>query len=141
MVEIEIDKPVGKCSGRPRQLTMKATDMETVYDLGTKMIEAISKAKVNAGDVINIDKAAGASQSLDGRFQIERLDAMGGSRSSRRLPGGLQKRRRRCTPCLCEIDVINSRTQGFLALFAGDTGEIRRGVDRRQQGFRVEEEG
>ncbi|CAM6103534.1 unnamed protein product [Calypogeia fissa] len=24
-----------------------------------------------------------------------------------------------------EIDVINSRTQGFLALFAGDTGEIR----------------
>ena len=26
---------------------------------------------------------------------------------------------------LHEIDVINSRTQGFLALFAGDTGEIR----------------
>lgn len=24
-----------------------------------------------------------------------------------------------------EIDVINSRTQGFLALFAGDTGEIK----------------
>ncbi len=26
---------------------------------------------------------------------------------------------------LHEIDVINSRTQGFLALFSGDTGEIR----------------
>jgi len=26
---------------------------------------------------------------------------------------------------LHEIDVINSRTQGFLALFTGDTGEIR----------------
>merc|ERR1711966_565073 len=24
-----------------------------------------------------------------------------------------------------EVDVINSRTQGFLALFAGDTGEIK----------------
>ena len=24
-----------------------------------------------------------------------------------------------------EIDVINSRTQGFLALFSGDTGEIK----------------
>jgi len=24
-----------------------------------------------------------------------------------------------------QIDVINSRQQGFLALFAGDTGEIR----------------
>lgn len=26
---------------------------------------------------------------------------------------------------LHEIDVINSRQQGFLALFAGDTGEIK----------------
>lgn len=26
---------------------------------------------------------------------------------------------------LHEIDVINSRTQGFLALFSGDTGEIK----------------
>ena len=26
---------------------------------------------------------------------------------------------------LHEIDVINSRSQGFLALFAGDTGEIK----------------
>lgn len=29
------------------------------------------------------------------------------------------------TVSLHEIDVINSRTQGFLALFAGDTGEIK----------------
>jgi RuvB-like protein 2 len=29
------------------------------------------------------------------------------------------------TVTLHEIDVINSRTQGFLALFSGDTGEIR----------------
>jgi len=29
------------------------------------------------------------------------------------------------TVTLHEIDVINSRTQGFLALFAGDTGEIK----------------
>ena len=28
-------------------------------------------------------------------------------------------------PPLPQIDVINSRQQGFLALFAGDTGEIR----------------
>ena len=30
--------------------------METEYDLGTKMIEAISKEKIVAGDVITIDK-------------------------------------------------------------------------------------
>lgn len=29
---------------------------------------------------------------------------------------------------LHEIDVINSRTQGFLALFAGDTGELKNEV-------------
>lgn len=29
------------------------------------------------------------------------------------------------TVTLHEIDVINSRTQGFLALFSGDTGEIK----------------
>ena len=33
--------------------------METVYDLGQKMIEAISKEKIVAGDVITIDKASG----------------------------------------------------------------------------------
>ncbi len=29
------------------------------------------------------------------------------------------------TVSLHEIDVINSKSQGFLALFAGDTGEIK----------------
>jgi RuvB-like protein 2 len=40
--------------------------------------------------------------------------------------GDLQKRKEVVhTVSLHEIDVINSRTQGFLALFSGDTGEIR----------------
>lgn len=38
--------------------------------------------------------------------------------------GELQKRKEVVhTVNLHEVDVINSRTQGFLALFAGDTGE------------------
>lgn len=40
--------------------------------------------------------------------------------------GELQKRKEMVhTVSLHEIDVINSRSQGFLALFAGDTGEIK----------------
>ena len=40
--------------------------------------------------------------------------------------GELQKRQEVVhTVSLHEIDVINSRAQGFLALFAGDTGEIK----------------
>ena len=31
------------------KLTLKTTEMETVYDLGTKMIEALTKEKVQAG--------------------------------------------------------------------------------------------
>ena len=33
--------------------------METIYDMGTKMIDAMTKAKVMAGDIISIDKASG----------------------------------------------------------------------------------
>ena len=43
--------------------------------------------------------------------------------------GELQKRKEVVhTVTLHEVDVINSRTQGFLALFSGDTGEIKQEV-------------
>jgi DNA helicase TIP49 (TBP-interacting protein) len=45
--------------GMQGKLTLKTTEMETIYDLGTKMIEALTKEKVTAGDVITIDKASG----------------------------------------------------------------------------------
>ena len=38
---------------------LKTTDMETLYDLGQKMIDALIKEKVNAGDVISINKGSG----------------------------------------------------------------------------------
>lgn len=31
------------------KLTLKTTEMETIYDLGNKMIESLSKEKVQAG--------------------------------------------------------------------------------------------
>jgi RuvB-like protein 2 len=42
------------------------------------------------------------------------------------------------TVTLHEIDVINSRQQGFLALFSGDTGEIKSEV-RDQINIKVAE--
>lgn len=57
---------------------MKTTEMETIYDLGTKMIEALTKAKVQAGDVIAIDKASGKVTTLGRSFARSRdYDAMG----------------------------------------------------------------
>jgi RuvB-like protein 2 len=53
--------------------------------------------------------------------------------------GELQKRKEVVhTVSLHEIDVINSRQQGFLALFAGDTGEIKTEV-REQIDMKVAE--
>lgn len=43
------------------KLTLKTTEMETIYDLGQKMIDSLLKEKVSAGDVIAIDKASGES--------------------------------------------------------------------------------
>lgn len=37
--------------------------METIYDLGQKMIEALAREKVQAGDIIAIDKASGGWRS------------------------------------------------------------------------------
>ncbi len=52
--------------------------METIYDLGTKMIDALSKEKVLAGDVITIDKTSGKITKLGRSFARSRdYDAMG----------------------------------------------------------------
>ena len=60
------------------KLIMKTTEMETIYDLGTKMIEALTKEKVQAGDVIAIDKASGKITRLGRSFARSRdYDAMG----------------------------------------------------------------
>ena len=103
------------------------------------------------GDVITIDKASGKITKLGRSFTRARdYDATGETAycSSTFLKsalhticllitgaqtrfvqcpeGELQKRKEVVhTVTLHEIDVINSRTQGFLALFSGDTGEIK----------------
>jgi len=52
--------------------------METVYDLGHKMIDALRKEKVIAGDVIIVDKASGKVTKLGRSFARSRdYDAMG----------------------------------------------------------------
>ncbi len=57
---------------------MKTTEMETIYDLGVKMIEALQKEKVQAGDVIAIDKASGRVTKLGRSFARSRdYDAVG----------------------------------------------------------------
>ena len=163
VVELEVDRPApgasrpaddddearggagGAAAGKIGRLTIKTTDMETVYDLGGKMIDALARERVAAGDVISIDKATGRVTRLGRSLSRSRdYDAMGASAKFVACPDGELQRRRDVvhTVTLHEIDVINSRQQGFLALFAGDTGEIkteiREQIDQRVAEWREE---
>ena len=127
VVEIQIDRSItgGHKQGK---LTIKTTDMETIYELGNKMIDGLTSEKVLAGDVISIDKSSGKITKLGRSFTRSRdYDAMGPDTKFVQCPEGELQTRKTVvhTVSLHEIDVINSRSQGFLALFSGDTGEIR----------------
>ncbi|SIO73316.1 RuvB-like protein 2 [Babesia microti strain RI] len=127
--------PSGGNSGNCGKITIKTTDMETMYDLGSKMIDSFIKEKITAGDVISIDKSTGRITKLGRSYSRSKdYDALGPHINFIQIliqcPNGeLQKRITRVhNVSLHEIDVINSRTQGFLALFAGDTGELKNEV-------------
>ena len=78
MVEVQIDRPASGTGAKIGKITLKTTEMETIYDLGTKMIESVMKEKVIAGDVITIDKASGKITKLGRSFTRARdYDATG----------------------------------------------------------------
>ncbi|EPY34587.1 RuvB-like protein 2 [Strigomonas culicis] len=151
VVEVTIERPStnpAEVSQRTGQLVLKTSDMESTFDLGQKMIEALQKEKVQVGDVITIDKATGRINKLGRSFIYSKdYDAMSGNTRFVQTPEGELSKRKEVvhTVTLHEVDVINSRQQGFLALFAGDTGEIkpevREQIDQRVAEWREEGKG
>lgn len=80
VVEIEVERPATGTGQKIGRMTIKTTDMETVYDLGQKMIEQVQKEKITAGDVISIDKASGRISKLGRSFTRARdFDASAGN--------------------------------------------------------------
>lgn len=105
--------------------------MEAKYDIGPKMIEMLNKESIIVGDIISIDKLTGRVTKLGRSMQNPNdLNILG--QQTKLLPapqGELQKRRQvEHVVTLHDMDVINSRSQGFLALFSGETGEISQEV-------------
>ena len=118
VVEIEIDKSV-QSSNKTGKITLKTTEMETIYDLGHKMIESIQKEKIMAGDIITIDKASGKISKLGKSFsRSSDFDNQGPQARFVQCPEGeLQKRKEVVhTVTLHEIDVINSVSYTHLTL-------------------------
>jgi RuvB-like protein 2 len=123
VVEISIDRPLSAAAGsaapsgatapgKTGRLTLKTTDMETVYELGGKMIEALGKEKVQSGDVVALDKASGKVTKLGRSVGRSRdYDAVGPHTKFVKCPEGELQKRKEVVHCvtLHEIDVINSR--------------------------------
>ncbi|CBZ30371.1 putative ATP-dependent DNA helicase [Leishmania mexicana MHOM/GT/2001/U1103] len=151
VVEVTIDRPStnpAEAHQRTGQLVLKTSDMESTFDLGQKMIESLQKERVQVGDVITIDKATGRINKLGRSFVHSKdFDAMSANTRFVQTPEGELSKRKEVvhTVTLHEVDVINSRQQGFLALFAGDTGEIkpevREQIDQRVAEWREEGKG
>lgn len=77
VVEIEIEKSTTS-GAQVGKIVLKSTEMETEYDLGQKMIDAIKKEKIVSGDVITIDKASGKISKVGRSFaRASDYDAMG----------------------------------------------------------------
>lgn len=113
VIELQIDRPAAAgASSKTGKLLIKTTEMETTYDLGAKMIEALTKQKVQSGDVIVIDKASGKITKL-GRSssRLRDYDAVGPQTKFVQCPDGELQKRKEVVHCvtLHEIDVINSR--------------------------------
>jgi RuvB-like protein 2 len=131
VVSIEIQPPSAEKSTRTGSITLKTTDMESVFDLGPRLIEQIVHLDIRAHDVVSIDTATGNVTRLGRSFaSADDLDVSGPQLKYVHTPDGELKTRRATvhTLTLHEIDVVNSRNQGFLALFSGDTGEIKQEV-------------
>eukprot|EP00835_Amoeboradix_gromovi_P004769 NODE_394_length_9435_cov_0.160347.p4 type:complete len:352 gc:universal NODE_394_length_9435_cov_0.160347:8212-7157(-) len=137
VVEIQVDRSASNLVKRGK-ITLKTTDMETVYDLGQKMIEQLSKERVTAGDVVCIDMNAGNVIKLGRSFTKAREFDASDVKFIQTPSGEIQKQKEvQHTVSLHEIDVINSRQNGFLALFDGATGEISSSV-REQVNTKVQ---
>ncbi|KAI1724529.1 ruvB-like 2 [Ditylenchus destructor] len=131
VVQVEIDRPASGVGPKVGKLTLKTIDMEAIYDIGNKMVESVIKERVTAGDVIQIDKGSGKISKIGRSIaKSHDYDAVGPQVKFVACPSGeIQKRVENMQMVsLHEIDVINSRSHGYLAVFSGDTGEIKNEV-------------
>lgn len=83
VVEIIVDRSLTGAT-KTGKLTLKTTDMETIYDLGSKMIDSLSKEKITAGDVVSIDKSSGRISKIGRSYTRARDYDAGGAEVSRR---------------------------------------------------------
>uniref|UniRef100_A0AC34RT09 RuvB-like helicase n=1 Tax=Panagrolaimus sp. JU765 TaxID=591449 RepID=A0AC34RT09_9BILA len=176
VVMVETERPATGIGKRTGKITLKTTDMEAIFDVGSKMVESIIKERITTGDVIRIDRSNGIIEKLGRSNNRSRdfdvassaidevpcptgiIEKLGRSNNRSRdfdvassaidevpCPTGEIERNLEVvdTVALHDIDAINSRAQGYLTVFSGDTGEIkseiRDAVDQKMNEWREQE--
>jgi RuvB-like protein 2 len=127
-------------------LTLRTTEMESIFDMGPRLADAVQRERIQPGDILRIDKTNGSVKRLGRtRTRVAAYDAVGpessgGSARFLPCPSGelLQKKRMPHIVTLHEMDVLNESGAGSIgagsavpALFSGATGEISVAVRRR----------
>uniref|UniRef100_A0AC34RRR2 RuvB-like helicase n=1 Tax=Panagrolaimus sp. JU765 TaxID=591449 RepID=A0AC34RRR2_9BILA len=146
VVMVETERPATGIGKRTGKITLKTTDMEAIFDVGSKMVESIIKERITTGDVIRIDRSNGIIEKL-GRSNNRSRDFDVASSAIDEVPCPTGEIERNLevvdTVALHDIDAINSRAQGYLTVFSGDTGEIkseiRDAVDQKMNEWREQE--
>lgn len=146
VVTVETERPASGIGKRTGKITLKTTDMEAIFDVGSKMVESIIKERITAGDIIRIDRSNGTIERLGRSNNRSRdFDVTASSIDEIPCPSGEIEQNVEVvdTVSLHDIDAINSRAQGYLTVFSGDTGEIkseiREAVDQKINEWREQE--
>ncbi|KAI5191800.1 RuvB-like protein 2 [Nematocida sp. AWRm77] len=131
VVEIKIDREVGKTG----KITLKTIDTEGVFTLGDKMIQSLYMERVEPGDIVRINKTTGVVKKL-GRSAVKakEYESIGPNGHFLPCPEGelLRVQEEQHTVTFHEIDILNTKTQGYLSLLNVSTeipSEIRDSVD------------
>ena len=65
VVEVQIEREAGsKVGEQSGRVTLRTTEMETVYDMGKKMIESFDQQKIVAGDIITTSETSLGKSSI-----------------------------------------------------------------------------
>lgn len=153
VVEIIVEKSSFEDNDSKGKLTLKTTDMETVYELGPRMIDSLGRERITSGDIIKIRKETGKISRL-GRSLNRARDFDNTTQDFIPCPEGeLQQLKEEIHVVnLHEIDLVNSATSGtnggissgLLSLFNSSSncneirGEIRDAVNDMMENWREE---
>jgi len=131
VVNLQIDRE----SGQTGKIVLKTTDVEGVFTLGDKIIEQLYQKRVEIGDVVQINRTTGSVRRVGRSLsRAKEYEAIGPGANFVPCPEGelLTVKEEPHTVSFHEIDVLNSRTQGYLSLNQATSEiplEIRESVD------------